>query len=155
MSSEFTSSLLSYSKDYYCHCTRYVEYTLSTSLTQYSTHCAGTTVSTVTINEDSISALKGTNNIIISCTITLNNTIGPDYSALNVTWTHNGSQLHEQAAVLQATPSGELSSLFTSVLTIDGNEFSDSGKYQCAAAVIESGDLVKMDFVILNVLGIN
>ena len=57
--------------------------------------------------------------------------------------------------MLQATSSGVISSLFTSVLTIDGNEFSDSGKYQCAAAVIGSGDLVKMDFVTLNVLGIN
>ena len=155
MSSEFTPSVLSYSKDYYCHCTRYVGYTLSTSQTLYSTHCAGTTVSDVGISEDCISALKGTNNIIISCTIALNNTIGPDYSALNVIWTQNGSQLHEQAAVLQATPSGEPSSMFNSVLTIDGNEFSDSGKYQCAAAVIGSGDLVKMDFITLNVLGIN
>ena len=50
--------------------------------------------------------LKGTNNIIISCAITLNATIGPDYSALNVTWTHNGSQ-YGQTAVLQSTPSGD------------------------------------------------
>ena len=57
--------------------------------------------------------------------------------------------------MLQATPSEKPSSLFTSELTIDGNEFSDSGKYQCAAAVIGSGDLVKMDSVTLNVLGIN
>ena len=112
----------------------------------------GTTVSTVTISEDNISALKGTNNIIISCTITLNNTIGPDYSALNVTWTHNGSQ----STMLQANPiaiSGEPSSMFTSVLTIDSNEFTDSGSYCCVAAVIGSGDSNKMGCVTLNVLG--
>ena len=62
MSSEFIPSVLSYSKDYYYHCTRYVEYTLNTSQTQYSTHCAGTTVSDVSLSEDNISALKGTNN---------------------------------------------------------------------------------------------
>ena len=109
----------------------------------------GTTVSDVTINEDSISALKGTNNIIISCAITLNATIGPDYSALNVTWTHNGSQ-YGQTAVLQSTPSGEASKMFTSVLTVDSNEFSDSGSYCCVAAVIGSGE---MDCITLNVLG--
>ena len=128
------------------------KYTLSTSLTQYSTHCAGNTVSDVSISEDNISALKGTNNIIISCTITLNNTIGPDYSALNVTWTHNGSQ----STMLQANSSGmsgKPSSMFTSVLTIDSNEFTDSGSYCCVAAVIGSGDSYKMDCVTLSVLG--
>ena len=91
---------------------------------------------------------------MISCTITLNNTIGPDYSALNVTWTHNGSQ----STMLQANPSGtngEPSSMFTSVLTIDSNEFMDSGSYCCVAAVIGSGDSNKMDCVTLNVLGKN
>ena len=115
---------------------------------------SGTTVSTVTINENSISVLKGTNNIIISCTITLNNTIGPDYSALNVTWTHNGSQ----STMLQATTtgmSGEPSSMFTSVLMIDSNEFTDSGNYCCVAAVIGSGDSNMMDCVTLSVLGKN
>ena len=45
--------------------------------------------------------------------------------------------------------------MFTSVLTIDSNEFSDSGSYCCvvAAAVIGSGDLKKMDCMTLNVLG--
>ena len=113
---------------------------------------AGTTVFGVTINEDSISALKGTNDIIISCAITLNTTIGPDYSALSVTWTHNGSQ-YGQAAVLQATPSGVASTMFTSVLKFDSNESSDSGSYCCVPAVIGSGDLKKMDCVTLNVLG--
>ena len=113
---------------------------------------AGTTVFGVTINEDSISALKGTNNIIISCAITLNTTIGPDYSALSVTWTHNGSQ-YDQDTVLQATSSGEESKMFTSVLTIDSNEFSDSGSYCCVTTVIGSGVSNKMDCVTLNVLG--
>ena len=113
---------------------------------------SGTIVSDVSINENSISALKGTNNIIISCTITLNNTIGPDYSALNATWTHNGSQ----STMLQANPSGmsgELSSMFTSVLTINSNEFTDSGSYCCVAAVSGSGDSNKMGCVTLSVLG--
>ena len=113
--------------------------------------CTGIDVSGVTINEDSISALKGTNNITSSCTITLNTTIEPDYSALSVTWTHNGSQ-YGQAAVIQST-SGEASTMFTSVLTIDSNEFSDSGSYCCVAAVIGSVDVNRMDCITLNVLG--
>ena len=113
---------------------------------------SGTTVSTVTISEENISALKGTNNIIISCTIALNNTIGPDYSALNVTWTHNGSQ----STMLQATPiamSGTESKKFSSRATIDSNKFSDSGEYCCVAAVIGSGVSNQMGCSTLTVLG--
>ena len=44
--------------------------------------------------------------------------------------------------------------MFTSVLTIDSNEFSDSGSYCCSAAVIGSGDMKMMnDCITLNVLG--
>ena len=43
--------------------------------------------------------------------------------------------------------------MFTSELTIDSNEFTDSGSYCCVAAVIGSGDSNKMDCVTLNVLG--
>ena len=55
--------------------------------------------------------------------------------------------------MLQSTPSGEASRMFTNVLTIDSNEFSDSGDYCCVAAVIGSGVSNKMDCVTLNVLG--
>ena len=43
--------------------------------------------------------------------------------------------------------------MFTSEMTIDSNEFTDSGSYCCAAAVIGSGDSNKMGCVTLNVLG--
>ena len=58
--------------------------------------------------------------------------------------------------MLQANPSGmsgEPSLMFTSVLTIDSNEFTDSGSYCCVAAVIGSGDSNKMGCVTLSVLG--
>ena len=58
--------------------------------------------------------------------------------------------------MLQANPSemsGEPSSMFTSVLTIDSNEFTDSGSYCCVAAVSGSGDSNKMDCVTLSMLG--
>ena len=67
-------------------------------LLYYETFNPGTTVSGITIlKKDRMSALKGTN---ISCAITLNTNIGPDYSALNVKWTHNGTQ-YEQLHLLQ------------------------------------------------------
>ena len=91
---------------------------------------------------------------MINCTITLNNTIGPDYSALNVTWTHNSPL----ATMLQATTialNGARSKLFNSGVAIDSNELSDSGNYCCVAAVIGSGDTEKMNCVTLSVLGIN
>ena len=74
-----------------------------------------------------------------------------------MTWTHNDSQYGQDTGVLQSTQSGMggmLSRMFTSVLTIDSNEFSDSGSYCCVvAAVIGSGHLNKIDCVTLNVLG--
>ena len=60
--------------------------------------------------------------------------------------------------MLQATPSrmsGEPSLMFTSVLTFNSNEFTDSGSYCCVAAVIGSGDSNKTDSVTLSVLGKN
>ena len=45
--------------------------------------------------------------------------------------------------------------MFTSVLTTDSNEFTDSGSYCCVAAVIGSGDSNKMGCVTLSVLGKN
>ena len=60
--------------------------------------------------------------------------------------------------MLQATPSGmsgEPLLMFTSELTIDSNEFTDSGSYCCVAAVIGSGDSNKMGCVTLSMLGKN
>ena len=45
--------------------------------------------------------------------------------------------------------------MFTSVLTIDSNEFTDSGSYCCVAAVIGSGDSNKIECATLSVLGKN
>ena len=123
MLSGLTKTLLSWSRKCYHHCKTYVNLVLSESFVLKNLTHAGTTVSSVTMNQDSIYALRGTKSITISCAITLNTNIGPDYSALNVTWTHNGSK-YGQAGVLQSTPSGEASTEFTSVLTIDSNEFS-------------------------------
>ena len=116
----------------------------------YKTFNPGATVSNVTIKKDKMFALKGTN---ISCTITLNTIIGPDYSALNVTWTNNGSQYGQDTMQLQSSTSRETSTKFTSVLTINSNEPSGNGRYCCFAAVIGSGDSDMMDCVTLNVLG--
>ena len=55
--------------------------------------------------------------------------------------------------MLQSTQSGGTSRMFTSVLTIDSNEFSDSGDYCCVTAVIGSGVSNKIDCVTINVLG--
>ena len=151
MLSKLISTVLSWSKEYHYHCTRYINSVDTCTELFVSKFNPGTAVSGVTVNEGSIFALKETKNIDISCAITLNNTIGPDYSALNVTWTHNGSQ----STMLQSTPSrmgGMLSAMFTSVLTIDSNEFSDSGSYCCVAAVIGSG-ISNKNCVTLNVLG--
>ena len=52
-----------------------------------------TSVSAVTIDEDRVTALKGTKNITFICSVTLSAPIGPVYKDLNVTWKHNGSKM--------------------------------------------------------------
>ena len=108
-----------------------------------------TNVSDVTINEDRVTALKGTKNVTLNCSITLSAPIGPVHRDLNVTWKHNGSKM----VAAEVVGNGRNAFMFTSTLLLPEVEFPNSGNYCCFASVIGSGSENQMDCVTLNVFG--
>ena len=71
---------------------------------------------------------------IISCTITLSSAIGPDHSALSVTWQHN-NQLVSHDRVHVFPTQGDVSNVFYSNLALQPVSQHDGGVYNCAASL--------------------
>ena len=67
----------------------------------------------------------------INCTTTLSSSIGPDHSALTVTWMHNNQSINAS----QMSPAASVfTSSFTSVQTLLNISQSDEGQYCCSAS---------------------
>ena len=113
---------------------------------------AVTTVLDVKIQRNTLSAIRGTEKVYINSTITLSNPIGPDHSALNVTWLHNGSRLN----MIEHSPStNQRENInFTSALNISSVEYTSSGNYCCVASVNET-TTTKFDCINLTVSGLS
>ena len=82
----------------------------------------------------------GTHTHIISCTITVSSAIGPDHSALSVTWQHNNQTVsHDRVHVF---PTQGVSNVFYSNLTLQQVSQHDGGVYNCVASL--SGNETKI-----------
>ena len=112
---------------------------------------AGTTVSQVSIQKSSIFTLRGTVDLKINCSITLSSPIGPDHSALNVTWLHNVSSVNMIENSLSTNQRENIN--FTSALSISSVEYTSSGNYCCVASVTGT-TTTKFDCVNLTVSGL-
>ena len=87
----------------------------------------------VSISEVNLMLPVGTQTHIISCTITLSSAIGPDHSALSVTWQHNNQTVsHDRVHV---SPTQSVSNVFYSNLTLQQVSQHDGGVYHCAASL--------------------
>ena len=87
----------------------------------------------VSISEANLVVPVGTQTHIISCTITLSSAIGPDHSALSVTWQHNNLKIsHDRVHVF---PTQGLSNVFYSNLTLRQVSQHNGGMYNCAASL--------------------
>ena len=87
----------------------------------------------VSISEANLMVPVGTQTHIISCTITLSSAIGPDHSALSVTWQHNNQTVsHDRVHV---SPAQGVSNVFYSNLTLQQVSQHDGGVYHCAASL--------------------
>ena len=95
--------------------------------------------------------VDGDQNVKLQCTVTLSRHIGPDYSALNITWTHNNTTIHN---CLYPQPHGktQTSSTFTCNLTLANISATSAGVYGCSGEVTES-NVLQADFHILKVEG--
>ena len=100
---------------------------------------------------DNIVVLLGTNNVLVNCSITLNTSIGPDISALQVSWLMNGTELQANTAL---TPHEVHSDSFMSILTFDITGYNRTGNYCCIASL--AGSVEKLsDCILVNVAGIS
>ena len=75
----------------------------------------------------------GTQTHIISCTITLSSAIGPDHSALSVTWQHNNQTVSSD--IVHVFSAQGVSNVFYSNLTLQQVSQHDGGVYNCAASL--------------------
>ena len=92
-----------------------------------------TYVGIVSISETNLMIPVGTQTHILSCTITLSSAIGPDHSALSVTWQHNNQTVpHDRVHVF---PTQDVFNVFYSNLTLQQVSEHDGGVYHCAASL--------------------
>ena len=107
-----------------------------------------TYVNVVSISDTNLMIPVGTQTHIMSCTITLSSVIGPDHSALNVTWQHNNQTVsHDRIHVF---PTQGVSNVFYSNLTLEQVSQHDGGVYNCAAS-LSGNDTTIADHVELNI----
>ena len=101
---------------------------------------AEATVSSVTIVNPPLYVVDGDSNVELQCTVTLSHHIGPDYSALNVTWTHNTSTNH---TCPHPQPHGntQISNTFSCDLTLATVSVTGAGLYTCSGEVTGSNVL--------------
>ena len=81
--------------------------------------------------------VDGDRNVELQCTVTLSAHIGPDYSALNITWTHNTTTIHN-CSIPQPHGDTQTSSTFTCNLTLANISATSAGVYSCSGEVTGS-----------------
>ena len=104
----------------------------------YSTYLilnADTSISQVSVDPMTIKTLTGTTNVTLTCSIQLNNDIGPDHSALNVSW---WSQAPTKPGLLTAVTQIEKS--FSSTLKIP--LITEGGQYCCNASLAGNSTVI-------------
>ena len=85
----------------------------------------------VSVSEANLMVPVGTQTHIISCTITLSSAIGPDHSALSVTWQHDNQTVSHD----KGFPTQGVSNVFYSNHTLHQVSQHDGGVYNCAASL--------------------
>ena len=92
-----------------------------------------TIVTSATLENNEYSVLNGTPSLDLRCTIILSRPIGPNHSALVVTWLHAGMNVSSHAT--QSSSGGPLSNMFISSLRLNTLQNSHEGQYCCHARV--------------------
>ena len=95
-------------------------------------------VSSVTIINPPSYVVDGDRNVELQCTVTLSHHIGPDYSALSITWTHNTTNVHN-CSHPQPHGNTQISNNFTCNLTLSNISATSAGLYNCSGLIVGSG----------------
>ena len=94
-------------------------------------------VSSVTIVNPPSYVVDGDRNVELQCTVTLSHHIGPDYSALIITWTHNRNTVHN-CPHPQPHGNTQISNTFSCNLTLTTVSTTSAGVYTCSGEIIGS-----------------
>ena len=88
---------------------------------------------TVSVNNPMVPV--GTDSYQMTCIVTLSSSIGPNISALSISWQHNNQPVDtSQDRVQVSDPIGSLS-FFTNSLRLSDISQHDSGEYCCTASI--------------------
>ena len=94
-------------------------------------------VNNTTIVNPPLYVVDGDQNVELQCTVTLSHHIGPDYSAVNITWTHNTTTIHN-CSNPQPHGNTQISNTFTCNLTLANISATSAGVYGCLGEVTGS-----------------
>ena len=94
-----------------------------------------TYVSMVTVSVNNLMVPVGTNTYQMICIVTLSSSIGPNISALSISWQHNNQPVDtSQDRVQVSEPFGALN-FFSNSFTLSDISQHDSGEYCCTASI--------------------
>ena len=85
--------------------------------------------------------VDGDQNLILQCSVTLNNHTRPDYSGLNIRWSHNNSFIYN-CSNLEPQESTPNSNIFTCNLTLASISSNTAGLYNCTGYIAMGEKLV-------------
>ena len=89
----------------------------------------------VSVSVNNLMVPAGTNTYQMACLVTLSSSIGPNISALSISWQHNNQPVDtSQDRVQVSEPLGVLS-FFSNSLTLSDISEHDSGEYCCTASI--------------------
>ena len=105
-----------------------------------------TYVSMVTITANNLMVPVGTNSHLMSCLVTLSSSIGPNISALSISWLHNNRIIDLFLNRFNVSKTFGAQKIFTSSLTLSAIRQHDSGKYCCTASI--AGNETKSNYCV-------
>ena len=85
----------------------------------------------------------GTDSHQIDCVVTLSSPIGPNISALSITWLHNNQMISSSLDRYQVSETLGAHTIFISSLTLSDISQHDSGEYCCTASI--AGNQTKLN----------
>ena len=101
-----------------------------------------TVLEQVQIETKNFVVLLGTNNVKVDCSIKITNSIGPLFSALQVSWLMNGTKLQANTALTPRESTEHTHHSFTSTLTVNITGYDKTGNYCCIASLAgRDGDM--------------
>ena len=94
-----------------------------------------TYVNTVSVSVNNPMVSVGTNSYQMTCFVTLSSSIGPNISALSISWQHNNQPVDTSQDRVQVSDTLDALSFFTNSLILSNISEHDSGEYCCTASI--------------------